>query len=260
MRPLLTALVALTFLSACDAGQPATKSVRYSVDGPAEVVFTDADGTSRSSSTSAAWEARVAVDPVTPVVLVVTSATGMPVTASIYIDDSLVRSRRGTSVRLEASSSDTGSSEAEVRGPVEAVGSDRVTVAGRVFIVVSDTELVADDNTPVALSAFTVGTYVEAEGRPLGDGSFRATKIKVEDEGDDNGLEVEVHGPIGAIDATSFTVTGRRFVTGSATRYLDDDNNVIARDDFRVGEFVEAEGHPLADGSVQAKKIKRDDD
>jgi hypothetical protein len=56
------------------------------------------------------------------------------------------------------------------------------------------------------------------------------------------------------------TVGGRRFVTVATTRYLDDDNNVVARGSFQVGDLVEAEGHVLADGTVQAKKIKLDDD
>ena len=268
MRLLSSGLLALALiLSACDAGTAPQASVRYTVDGPAAVTFTGADGTSETSSTSAAWQTEVDVEPGTAVVLAATSATGAPVTASVFVDDALVGSRRGRSVRIGSSSDDSGD-EAEVRGPVEVLGADRVTVAGRVFVVDASTRLYDRDNGTVPLATFAVGTYVEAEGRPRGDGTFQAKKVKLEDEsnsddddsGDDSGQEVEVHGSVQAIDDASMTVGGRRFLTGPATRYLDDDNNPLSRDAFRVGDLVEAEGHARADGTVQAKKIKHDDD
>lgn len=272
MRSLSSGLALLTLalvLSACDAGTSPQASVRYSVDGPAAVTFTGSDGQSRSESVAAAWQTEVAVEPGTAVVLTATSTTGTPVTASVFVGDALVGSRRGRSVRVASSSDDSGS-EVEVRGPVEALGADRVTVAGRVFVIDASTRLYDHDNSPVPLATFAVGTYVEAEGRPLGDGTFRAEKVKLEDEsnsdddegGDDDGdgQEVEVHGSVQTIDDASMTVGGRRFLTGPATRYLDDDNNPLSRDAFRVGDLVEAEGYALTDGTVQAKKIKRDDD
>ncbi len=264
MRLASIGLAALTLVfSACDSGSSAPASVRYTVDGPAAVTFTGSDGSSHASTLSAAWQTDVSIAAGTPVVLSATSTTGAPVTASIYVDDVLASSRRGSSVRVESTSDDRGSHEAEVRGTIEAVAADRVTVTGRVFVIDSGTRLLDDNNNPVSLGTFVVGTYVEAEGRPLGDGTFRATKIKVEDEsGDDdgsNGTEIEVHGTISAIDAEAFTVGGRRFVTSASTRYLDDRNTAVARSSFGVGELVEAEGHARSDGSVQAEKIKRDD-
>ena len=262
------ALLALALaLSACDAGTSPQASVRYSVDGPAAITFTGSDGQSRSASVAAAWQTEVAVEPGTAVVLAATSTTGAPVTASIFVGDALVGSRRGRSVRVASSSDDSGS-EVEVRGPVEALGADRVTVAGRVFVVDASTRLYDHDDSPVPLATFAVGTYVEAEGRPLGDGTFLASKVKLEDESnsdddgddDDDGQEVEVHGSVQAIDGASMTVGGRRFLTGPATRYLDDDGNTLSRDAFRVGDLVEVEGYALADGTVQARKIQRDDD
>jgi hypothetical protein len=252
------ALLALA-LSACDAGS-SPASVQYTVDGPATVTFTGSDGLSQTSTTSAPWQTEVTAEPGTALVLTAASTTAAPVTATIAVDGQLVGSRRGRSVRVESSSDDDGD-EVEVRGPVEALGADRVTVAGRVFVVDAGTRLFDRDDNAVPLTTFAVGTYVEAEGRPAGDGTYRAEKVELEDESNsDDPQEIEVHGALQAIDPTSMTVGGRRFVTVATTRYLDDDNNVIARGRFQVGDLVEAEGHVLADGAVQAKKIKRDDD
>ncbi len=266
------ALVALTVFSACDGGTSVPATVRYSVDSPAAVTFTGADGSTQSEVATGAWQRSVSVEPGTALVLTATSSSGVPVTATLSVDDALSRSRRGRSVRLE-SSSDDDSGELEVCGPVEALASDRVTVDGRVFIVDAGTRVFDRNNATVALATFAVGTIVEAEGRTLADGSVRASKVKLEDDCDDDGgsggngddddedgPEIEIHGSIQAIDAASMTVGGRVFATDAATRYFDDRHTPIARSAFQVGERVEAEGHARADGTVLAKTIKRDDD
>jgi hypothetical protein len=271
MRTFLLTLALLLTVAACDSGASgASRTVRYEVDNAASIAFTDDNGTNQVS-TAGAWSTTLDASGQTPLALTANSSTGEAVTASIYVDDSLVRSRRGPQVHVElsasSSSSSSGSSssstELEVRGTIESLSADRVTVLGHTFTLSASTRLLDDDNNAIALSAFAVGTYVEVEGRPNGDGTYRATKMKVEDGAggsSSSGIEVEVNGTIGAIDADGFTVAGRRFVTTATTRYLDDRNNPIARSSFRVGEWVEAEGHVRADGSVTAKKIKRDDD
>lgn len=267
MRHLPTALVLLALLVAgCDALDPqaSTARVSYAVDGAASVSYTDADGSTRTATPDAAWRVDVDAPSGQAVVLTAASATGDPVTATISVDDALVASRRGRSVRVESESSSSSSSgyEVEVYGPVEALGADRVTVGGLVFIVNGSTRLYDRDNQTVPLATFTVGTFVEAEGRPNGDGTYRAKKIKLEDDDDDGqgSGEIEVNGTIQSIDAESISVAGRRFVTDASTRYQNDDGDPISRDAFRVGDLVEAEGYVLADGSIRAEKVKLDDD
>jgi hypothetical protein len=265
MRTILLLGTLLLSLTACDSGGTSSVSVRYEVDNASEVAYTDDNG-SRQTSTSSAWSTTINASSETALALTATSSNGQPVTASIFVDDKLVRSRRGSSVHVEltASSSSSGgssSSELEVRGPIEAITLTQVTVLGRVFQISSGTRLLNDDNATVSLAAFVVGGYVEVEGRANSDGTYQATKLKLEDNSDgSSGTEIEIHAAITAIDALSITVGGRRFVTSPTTRYLDDRGNAVLRTSFQVGEFVEAEGHAQADGSVQAKKIKRDDD
>lgn len=263
--PLLLSFAALV-ISACDSTGTTSQSVRYDVDGPATVAFSTDEGTSQIT-TSGPWSTSLNASSSTVVALTATSTTSNPVTASIYVDDALVRKRRGSSVHVEMSSSSSNgssgssSSEIEVRGPIEAIDASSVRVLGVTFHLSSNTRLVDDDDRVVQLSAFSVGLFVEIEGRLNGDGTFRATEMELDDDdGSSSGIEIEVEGTIVSIDAESFVVNGRKFVTNATTRYLDDRNNPIARSSFQVGQFVEAEGYVRSDGSVDAKKIKRDDD
>jgi hypothetical protein len=254
-------LAALALLAGCDAGGAGADAleVRYVVAGAADITYTGTAGTAEAS-TGSAWEQRLAVPAGTALSLTAVSPAGAPVTASIFVDGRLARSRRGPGVRVDATAD--GGGEAEVEGFVEAVGAGRLTVLGLVFVVDGNTRLRDGAGRAVPFSAFALGTFVEVEGRPLGDGTFRATEVEIEDEGgdDEGGLEVEVDGTIQAIDAGSVTVAGRVFATTASTRYLDDDNAPVARSALTVGALVEAEGHQRADGTLVAEKVKLDDD
>ena len=272
MRSFLLGAAVLT-LAACDSGTSTPTAVRYTVDGASTIRYTAADGSTQSATTTGAWQKDVSADDGALVVITAVSATGAPITASILVEDRLASSRHGSSVRVEARSrrdddGDDDDDEAEVHGFVEALGTDRMTVSGRVFVVTSTTRLFDDNEVAVALATFIVGTYVEAEGVALGDGTFRATKIKIEDEDegdgddddDDDGNETEVHGAIAAIDATSITVGTRVFTTTVGTRYLSDRNIAVSRASFTVGTRVEVEGYAGPAGTLIATKVKADDD
>lgn len=267
MRPLLFA-TALLALAACDAGTSTPATVTYSVSGASTVTYTAADGSTQTAAPSGAWQKDVAAEDGAAVALAAVSASGAPVTAEIRVEGRLAGSRRGASVRVETRSHHQSDDEdSEVHGPVEALGADRVTVSGHVFIVDAATRLLDDARAVTTLATFTVGTYVEAEGVPLADGTFRATTIKVEDENDADGdgrddgagNETEVHGTLQAVDAASMTVGGRVFATTASTRYLGRRNVAVTRESFAVGMRVEAEGYAGAGGALVATKVKLDD-
>ena len=153
--------------------------------------------------------------------------------------------------------------EVEHRGPIEALGTDRFTVRGTVFVVSASTRLLDRNNRPISFSALAVGTVVEAEGVARSNGTVAARKVKLEDgaesEGDDDGAEVRARGPIQTLGATSLTVRDQLFATDAQTRYLDRNNQPVGREAFHVGSRVEVEGHLRADGSARAEKVKMED-
>lgn len=148
----------------------------------------------------------------------------------------------------------------EFEGTVEAVGASSLTVSGHVFLVNAGTKIKRDDHT-IALADVKVGDKVEGEGVVQADGSVLATKIKVEnDEDDDNQGENEVDfkGTIDSITPPTLVVSGRKVMTNGSTRIRNGDKTV-ALTDLKPGQKVEVEGIAQTDGSVLASKIKVED-
>lgn len=76
---------------------------------------------------------------------------------------------------------------------------------------------------------------------------------------DDSGGEVELRARVESVGVTSLVVGGRTVLVSASTQVLDRSNLPIPLSAIRVGDFVEAEGYPQADGSVLAKKVKLED-
>jgi hypothetical protein len=153
--------------------------------------------------------------------------------------------------------------EVTLRAKVDSVGAASLTVGGRTVRVDAATRLLDHNNSPIALSAFKPGDFVEAEGYPQADGSLLAKKVKLEDGGDAGGgagagQDVAFRGTISGV--SPLVVDGRAVSTNGSTRYLGRKNEALsAADVLKVGNVVEVEGHSQPDGSVLAKKIKLED-
>lgn len=170
-------------------------------------------------------------------------------------------------VRVSGSSAsrvDDNGSEVALRAKVDSVGSSSLVVAGRTVRVDASTRLFGRNNETIALSAFRPGDSVEVEGIPQSDGSLLATKVKLEDAGNDDGAgngigeDVQFTGTISSLGP--LTVAGRSVKTDGSTSYLGHRNEALfASDVLKVGNRVDVEGHTLSDNSVLAKKIKLED-
>lgn len=99
---------------------------------------------------------------------------------------------------------------------------------------------------PDGTAGLGLGTRVEVEGR-LEAGVLVARTVKVEDEDDDGGGEIEVHGTIDAVDAGTrrFVVRGTTIAWTDATRFDSSDAGDIA-----VGRAVEVRGRLADDGAT----------
>jgi hypothetical protein len=77
--------------------------------------------------------------------------------------------------------------ENEVRGAIEAISADSITVGGQTFAITDATRF-RDGGVNAPREAFAVGTLVEVEGLVNAAGLVTALKVQLEDEaGDDNG-------------------------------------------------------------------------
>ena len=119
-------------------------------------------------------------------------------------------------------------------------------VSGRVVHVSAATRIEQEDGPVV------VGARVEVEGRPRSDNSVDAEEIETEDN-DDQG-RFEFKGTIEVLPGTpgfigDWRIGGRTVHVFSFTRLKTEDGPVA------VGAFVEVEGTPRADGSIDASEI-----
>ena len=161
----------------------------------------------------------------------------------------------------EDGNDDNGAAEVNVRGLIDEITGNTITVAGQLFQVTDSTLWLDNDNNEISPNNFNVGDFVEAEGHTQGNMTI-AKKIKQEDENgnDDNGAkEINVRGLIEEISDNSITVAGHQLQLTDSTLWLDNDNNEIPPENFSVLDFVEAEGHTQGN-TTTAKKIKHENE
>ncbi len=146
----------------------------------------------------------------------------------------------------------------EVEGHIESIGGDSLMVNSITFFVDASTEIRGRHGSTPAFSDLQAGNRVEVRASRQADGSFLASRIKLED-GDDDG-EVEIKGVIEALGPDSLMVNTIVFAVDSSTNVFDHNNNPISFSDLRVGGFVEVKANRRADGSLLAVRIKQEDD
>ena len=128
--------------------------------------------------------------------------------------------------------------EVEFRGIVEAIGATSWTISGRV---------VAVNEATVILGSPMVGDSVEVRADVQADGTLLATRIKFEDEDED---EVEFTGRVESIGAESWTIAGQTIVVNPSTEI---------RGAPKVGDQVEVKARKAPDGTLIAERIKLED-
>lgn len=147
--------------------------------------------------------------------------------------------------------------EVEITGTIESLAPDEIVVAGVAFAVTNETRVEDDDDNPIPYSALLVGMVVEVHGREVA-GVLEATRIEVEDEMEDE--EVRAQATIDAVSDDAVVLLGRAFLVTAATRILDVGDVPTTLDALAPGDVVEVEADLLADGSLVAREIEREDD
>lgn len=149
-----------------------------------------------------------------------------------------------------------GGTDVEFTGVITALHDSTVFVNDLPVRVVRATVILDNNNNFISLSDLRTGLLVEVHANLGSDSSFVATRIKVEDDSND---EVELYGFIEALTPNSITVLGVTFSVNDSTLVRDDLNNLISFSALQVGMFVEIRGVRLLDGSLFATNIKLED-
>jgi riboflavin synthase alpha subunit len=124
----------------------------------------------------------------------------------------------------------------EFSGPVETIGSDQWTIAGRTVAVSPTTQI--DDG-------LKVGDLVKTDGVIRPDGTLLAENIRLLTE---PGLPFEFTGLVQQMGSTAWTVSGISLAVTATTEI---------EAGLQVGDLVKVEGHILPNGTWLADEIKR---
>ena len=150
--------------------------------------------------------------------------------------------------------------EVEFKGLIESIdlAAASMVVDGRLVQTDAATRFEGDDDAPLAISDFSVGQFVEVEGRLQADGSILAKEVELEDSDHDDENEFEFTGHVQSIDAASLSIVveGLAVLTDASTEFEGDGQPFSSFADLQVGQFVEVDGHLQDDGSIVAKKIE----
>jgi hypothetical protein len=200
--------------------------------------------------------------------------SGSGVDTTLAITKLLAGEDRHLSVRISGNAAHEENEREDSRfvGVIDSITAPTVSVAGRVVTTTSATQFFSGGST-TTLDSFAVGNLVEVEGVPQADGSVVATKITMEDagdnddQGDDDGVgdrhggdnDPRLEGALTAISGTSLTVNGIT-VTTSATTVFEAGEKHIALTDLVVGDRLEVRGTAQADGTFAASKVEVDAD
>jgi hypothetical protein len=144
---------------------------------------------------------------------------------------------RASAVRFSNAEGDPNEDE-EIKGTVTAISDASWTIDGRDFLITEDTLFEGDPH---------VGDFVEVKFHLDADGHAVADRIEREDAPD---AEVEFTGVVEAIGDASWTISGHVVAVGAGTTI----DGAPA-----VGDTVEVHAVTLADGTLSATRIAKED-
>ncbi|NJD21470.1 MAG: T9SS type A sorting domain-containing protein [Melioribacter sp.] len=143
--------------------------------------------------------------------------------------------------------------ELEVEGTISAIDSTSLTVNMIVFKVDSSTVIYAHDGAVLSFSELKIGDRVEVKAILLGDSTYKATRIKLENVDSEN--ELEVAGLIDVVNSDNFLVGGYQIFVNSQTKIYNQFKQSISFADLTAGTFVVVKAS-LQSGVYYASLIK----
>ena len=145
-----------------------------------------------------------------------------------HLDNTYLASR----IKLE----DQHENEIEFTAQIESIVGSDITVGGITFTTDSNTIFLDHNRMPITLADLSEGMWVEVKGFKNLDGSYYASKVKIEDFVRN---EIEVKGNITELTVSYLIVNGINFSVDGTTKVFDHSNNPIQYSDLQVGQLVE---------------------
>lgn len=147
--------------------------------------------------------------------------------------------------------------ENELKGLIEVIGENSITVDGTEFLTDASTIWLGLDKELLSSADFSVGQNVEVKSERFGTDQWIARTVELEDGGE--GTEMKFPGLIEAISESSITVAGTTAALDANTIWLDANLLPALPADFLIGMNVEMEAIEDGLGGWIATKVKMED-
>lgn len=129
--------------------------------------------------------------------------------------------------------------ELEVEGAITEINSKSFVVNKIKLSVDSSTVVYAHEGTLLNFTDLKVGDIVEVKAFMQQDSSFKAVRIRLEN--DESKKETEIEGVIEAVGTDNFTVGGLTIFVNSQTKIYDQNKQTLSFADLKIGVFVSVE-------------------
>ncbi len=148
----------------------------------------------------------------------------------------------------------------EVTGNISELGSDFVVVQNYKILVDYNTDLRSSGGGRLSFSAFQVNDLVQVQADNYGNGTFLASKIKLEDStGNENEKEIELTGYVASAGTNSFVINKVTFVVDASTEFRGRHGNSFSFDQITVGMMLEVKAKKQANGDLLAIRVRTED-
>ncbi|MFA6596264.1 MAG: DUF5666 domain-containing protein [Ignavibacteriaceae bacterium] len=141
----------------------------------------------------------------------------------------------------------------EVEGVITAATSTTLTVNTVTFVVDSSTVISTHEGTVLYFSDLKIGDKVEIKALLQSDGSYIATRIKLENE--ESEKEIVVAGLIDVINSDNIVVGDNKIYVDSLTQIYSQSHQKLTFTDLKVGAFIVVKAY-LQGGNYLASSIK----
>ncbi|MCB9210650.1 MAG: hypothetical protein H6609_14885, partial [Ignavibacteriales bacterium] len=159
-------------------------------------------------------------------------------------------------IKFEDNSGFGDNSEIEITSQIEAMDATSLTVRGITFNYDLNTTFLDHNRMAVDAASFSVGMLVEVKGYRNSDGSYYASRVKIEDFFNN---EVELKGNIEELTDSYIIINTVKFLVNNSTAVFDNNNNSIVYSVLSVGQLVEIKGYKTNGTELTAVRIKIED-
>ncbi len=147
----------------------------------------------------------------------------------------------------------------EVTGNITEIGTDYLVVQGYTFYVNQNTELRGRNGSSVSFSYFQLNDLVQVKGNSLGNGTYLATRVKIED-GVNNPNEIELTGYVSGKGTNSFSINNTFFYVDQYTVYRGRNGNTFSFEQIEIGQLLEVKAFRQSNGDLKAIRVKTEDE